>query len=109
MAQHTPGPYFVGAQNDALFIVAGREPARSNDYPWHDAPRVALAKVFGPSEGDCIPIDAMANAQLFAAAPELLRALEALRNHLSGTPNPSALLVLLAEADITIAKARGEA
>ena len=51
----TEGPWFAGCQNDALFIVAGRKPALNNDYPWHEAPRVALAKMFGPTEGDCLP------------------------------------------------------
>lgn len=70
-AQHTPGPWHVGCQNDALFVTAGRKPALNNDHPWHDAPRVALCKVFGPSDGDCLPVDAEANARLIAAAPTM--------------------------------------
>lgn len=49
--------------------------------------------------------EAEANAQVIAAAPELLAALKALRNHCSGTINPSTLLALLANADLVIAKA----
>lgn len=64
---HTPGPWFAGAQNDALFIVAGRPPALNNDHPWHEAPRVALCRVFGPSKDDCLPINADANARRIVA------------------------------------------
>lgn len=80
---HTPLPWFVGCQNDALFIVAGRPPALNNDYPWHDAPRVAVAKVFGPSNHDCLPVNADANTAYIVRAcnafPELLEALEGLK------------------------------
>lgn len=79
--KHTPGPHYVGSQNDAIYIIAGREPALSNDHPWHDAPRVCLAKVYGPTEGDCLPVDQLANAQLFAASEDLLAACIAIRDH----------------------------
>lgn len=36
----------LGAQNDAMFIIHGEAPASSNDYPRHDADRVAIARVF---------------------------------------------------------------
>ncbi|MDK2757519.1 MAG: hypothetical protein KYX66_12365 [Blastomonas fulva] len=74
--QHTPSPWFVGAQNDAFYIVAGRAPAPNNDHPWHEAPRVVVAKVFGPSNHDVLPVNAPANAQLIAAAPAMLAMLE---------------------------------
>lgn len=45
---------------------------------------------------------------VFAAAPELLVALTALRNECSGTPRPSTLKALLANADLAIAKATGQ-
>ena len=71
-AAHTPGPWHVGAQNDLLFVTAGREPALNNDHPWHDAPRVAVARMFEAAADDCLPIDAHANARLMATAPEML-------------------------------------
>lgn len=48
-----------------------------------------------------------ADARVIVAAPDTLDALVALRNHLSGKPNPSTLLALLANADLAIAKATG--
>ena len=71
----TPGPFYVGAQNDALYIIAGRAPSMNNDYPWHEAPRVAVARVFEPSEGDCLPINASANARAIAEVPAMVVAL----------------------------------
>lgn len=79
-APGTPLPWQAGSQNDALFIIAGRKPSLNNDYPQHDAPRVALARVFGPNEFDCLPIDADANAAYIVHAancfPELVEALK---------------------------------
>lgn len=37
---------YLGAQNDAWFIILGDAPASSSDYPRHDADREAVAKVF---------------------------------------------------------------
>lgn len=62
-AKATPGEWYVGVQNDALFLTAGRAPAPNNDYPWHDAPRVALAKLLSPQKGDCLPVNAEDNAR----------------------------------------------
>lgn len=36
---------YLGAQNDAQFIIHAEAPAKSNDYPRHDADRVAIARV----------------------------------------------------------------
>ena len=82
-AAHTPGPLYVGAQNDELYITAGRAPAKNNDHPWHDAPRVAIAKVFGPNEeanaarivacvNACEGINPDAVPDLFAALGDLI-------------------------------------
>lgn len=102
--QHTPGPWHVGCQNDALFVTAGREPALNNDHPWHDAPRVALCKVFGPSDDDCLPVDAEANARLMAAAPKLLGAARAALQCLDDRKYPAQARMLTA----AIAQATGE-
>ena len=111
-ASATPGPWFVGCQNDALYIVAGRPPALNNDYPWHDAPRVALAKVYGPSEGDCLPVHADANARVLGAAHELLEVLLELFQRDNGIQtmlagNPNAVAELEQRARAAIAKALG--
>jgi len=39
-------PLYVGAQNDLVYIIAGKPPASNNDYPEHDAPRVRIARVY---------------------------------------------------------------
>ena len=65
--KHTPGPWYVGAMNDCLFII-DQPPRPSNDdvNPNHQV-RV-LAKL------DYRAADA--NARLIAAAPDLLEALK---------------------------------
>jgi hypothetical protein len=75
VATHTPGPWFVGAQNDALFII-DKKPRPSNDYPWHDYDVAAIAKVY--RDGDNGIEDA--NANVLAAAPQLLAACKAALN-----------------------------
>lgn len=44
--RHTACTAYVGAQNDALYIVLGEPPATTNDHPRHDADRTAIAKVY---------------------------------------------------------------
>ena len=51
---------YIGAQNDALFIIHGEPPAQSNDHPRHDADRKAMAKVF--DEAACRRLVACWNA-----------------------------------------------
>lgn len=69
--KHTPGPWYVGAQNDAIYIIAGRPPALNNDFPVHGADRELIAAM----KGDGYSMDS-ANASLIAAAPDLLAALQ---------------------------------
>lgn len=71
MTQVTAGDWHVGAQNDVLYVIAGRAPALSNDYPDHEprSDRVALARVYDNSEGVS---EGAANARLFAASKEML-------------------------------------
>jgi hypothetical protein len=46
--------YYVGAQNDALYITKGVMPARGNDDPVHDADRTAIAKVYNIEDANLI-------------------------------------------------------
>ena len=71
-SKHTPGPWFVGAQNDALYII-NRRPAHDNDYPNHDADVTCIAKVYDE-----------ANAALIARAPDLTAEVERLRAENAG-------------------------
>ncbi|ADE12186.1 hypothetical protein [Sideroxydans lithotrophicus] len=50
MSEHTQGPYYVGAQNDMLYITVGKPPAMSNDYPDHEADRTPIAKAYSPDD-----------------------------------------------------------
>jgi hypothetical protein len=81
--KHTPGPWSVGAQNDTLFITAGRSPSAVDVDPWHDAPRVAVAKIMRPADGDALPVDELANAHLISAAPDLLEVVKRGRRKLA--------------------------
>lgn len=38
--------FYLAAQNDIAYIIYGEAPALNNDYPDHDADRVAVAKVY---------------------------------------------------------------
>ncbi len=67
--KHTPGPFYVGAQNDGLFIVT-RQPVMT-DHPDHGKENTVIAKLVDGTADD---------ARLFAAAPDLLDAL----SHLMG-------------------------
>lgn len=66
-SKHTPGPWYVGAMNDCLFII-DQAPRPSNDDVNPDREVTVVAKL------DYIGSEA--NARLIAAAPDLLEALK---------------------------------
>ena len=70
MAEYTK--VHVGVQNDQLYLISGKPPALDNDYPVHDADRTVIAKIY--HNGDFKAAAKQAN--VFAAAPDLLEALE---------------------------------
>lgn len=96
---HTPGPWAASKQKarrvTASGIVICNAVLRNRGGPKH--------KTYLKDEHE-----AEANAQLIAAAPELLAALEALRNEMAGKPRPQILITLLDDADRAIARAKGE-
>lgn len=67
---HTPGPWYVGAMNDALFVI-DKPPRPSNDDVHPDRDVTVIASVRHVEGGLGV---AAANARLMAAAPELLSA-----------------------------------
>ena len=91
MAQHTAGPWRIDASDK-----------RHGDHRISSREGMVALVGNGHNIGG-----ARHDAHLIAAAPDLLKALIALRNECSGTPRSSTLLALLANADLAIAKARG--
>lgn len=98
MNERTPGPWYVGAQNDKVYVTAGRPPAADNDYPVHDADRTVVAT---PSNA--------ADAPVLAAAPQLEEALGCLLSVLEVAWSAEQLNIPeVREARAALAKARGE-
>ena len=100
---HTPGPWVVGNQDPLNF---GKQRGNGTE---------PIGFVYGPSfpERSELGREALSNARLIAAAPELLEALKMgyadtmdyiQRNHLSGAENNRWLVL----ARAAIAKATGE-
>lgn len=73
----TPGPWYVGAMNDALFVI-DQPPRPSTDDPNHDAKTQSIA--IPTIKRDTHAYEA--NAYLIAAAPELYAALKRARDML---------------------------
>lgn len=102
----TPGPWFVGAQNDTLYVIDGPPSPAPYDGP--------IPKEYGPNvvatPGWRQP-NHDANANLIAAAPELYDALEELRDYAAkeiqrGGAHHDPVWAKAADA---LRKARGEA
>ena len=49
--KYAPLPWYVGAQNDGLYIICGTAPSPDNDYPNHTAHREVIAKVYNAGAG----------------------------------------------------------
>lgn len=86
-ARHTPGPWFVGAQNDALYVI-DRRPAHDNDYPDHAGDEACIARVYDDVRGS--EGSGAANARLIAAAPELLERARLALEYLTQKRGPDA-------------------
>lgn len=73
-ATHTPGPWHVGAMNDALFIIKQPPSPSGSDVPI-DTSHPGQFVIAKPAELDDFEIT-RANARLIAAAPRLLASLK---------------------------------
>ena len=108
LSKFTPGPWHVGAMNDALFVI--NEPPRPAplDYINPTLKTKMVAKPSEPHEEGWTRDEYEANARLIAAAPELYHALKACQLQLlqSGIDNEY-VSEALAEAQIALAKADG--
>jgi hypothetical protein len=103
--KYTPGPWYTATQNDALFVVAGKPPATSNDYPEHDADRVPVCRII---QGELAFNTSCTNARLIAAAPELLLVCKALLDWIKQSGNAEFISGEdMVSAEEAIAKAEG--
>jgi hypothetical protein len=71
---HTPGPWYVGTQNDGLFIL-NQPPRPSNDDINPAGPKGLI--IIGAVYGDVPFAEQQGNARLFAASWEMLEACRA--------------------------------
>lgn len=104
MSKHTPGPWFVRAQDTGFLI----DSPKTKEQP-HG--RVAAVAQYSYDWAGPMRAEALANARLIAAAPELLAALEViLRDHMAvhGVGDLE-MQPALFQARAAIAKATGEA
>jgi len=100
-AKHTPGPWIAAAAISSVVglpVVAGKGSLICNVNHAHDP---LHGKVAGD---DAFNREALANANLIAAAPDLL---DALRNLVAVQPNLMANSAEIADARAAIAKAEG--
>ena len=103
-ARHTPGPWSV----DGIASVKGTS---SLDYPITDQRGLCVAHVIFNEDGGDNREECHADANLIAAAPELLEALERLNLVIGLTPIKGNLEAVQDACDIAraaIAKAKGE-
>lgn len=80
-AQHTPGPWNVGYEHDEAYVT--------DHTPINAAKWAGLAQVVTHIQGDAEKNPrGLANAQLIAAAPDLLEALEFVQSRMGGLSKP---------------------
>ena len=98
-ANHTPGPWFISSPGSTNKLYVGPVVIQSH--------RTAFPNASTPEALDHIDDDTLyANAQLIAAAPELLAALQQLAQGWATLSDPS-IIRGLTEARAAIAKATG--
>lgn len=107
-ATYTTGPWYVGAQNDGLFIVDKPPRPAPADHP-ADIPGITIIgavydNVFdgaGASQGT-------ANARLIAAAPDLVEALQDILDYSGGAASALEDEYVMDRARAALSKALGE-
>ena len=85
----TARPWYVGAQNDTLYIIAGRAPSPNNDTPFHDADRIVIAKVYDEKSAAFIALTANTHDALVTSLRAALKNLDGIA---SGDDLPSIVI-----------------
>jgi len=97
VSKHTPGPWFVQKGFGTIYALSGGTSGITT----------AIASPL-PHQVDGGEAEALANARLIAAAPELLSALEEILNYVGGADSALDDEYVMERANAAIAKARGE-
>lgn len=95
---HTKLPFYVGCQNDAVYIISGKSPAKNNDYPVHDADRTVIARIYNPDDAQYIVRAANCHQQLVSALEDAIAELTLYANDSGEDYNNSHLNEILAKA-----------
>lgn len=77
--------FYIGAQNDALYIIQGKPPAASNDHPDHDADRAVVAKVYDEDLARHLIASEAENAALKEENERFLKQRQQIENQLAVT------------------------
>ena len=106
-ATYTTGPWYVGAQNDGLFIIDQPPRPAPADHP-ADIPGVTIiGVVYDNVFDDAGASQGTANARLIAAAPEMFEALQDILEYSGGAASALDDEYVMDRARAALSKATG--
>ncbi len=100
MSAHTPGPWWFCEESDGTFMVGQGDVGIASVHP----PKLRQGEKMGLFD----PGDPRANARLIAAAPELLKAAQAMLDVCYDLERNDDTLAAVKKAMLAVAKATGE-